>query len=625
MMRKEIERMPKITSPTDLAQLHKRLLQERNKYEVTVTLCSGTGCQASGSVPVHTALHATLEEKGISNKVLVRTTGCHGFCEHGPLMVIEPGDIFYCGLKAENIPDIVTETIIGKKVVERFLYEDPVTGKKIPRESDIPFYKEQNRILLGMNRLVDPLNIEDYIAIGGFSALAKALGSMSPEDIIGEIKKAQLRGRGGGGFPTAKKWETTRKADGRDKYIICNADEGDPGAYMNRSVLEGNPYAVLEGMLIAAYAIGAEKGFIYVRTEYPLAVRHSIKAIEQAREYGFLGENILGSGFSLDLAVARGAGAFVAGESTALMAALQGQVSEPRPKDVHTAIKGYKDAPSNLNNVETFATVPLIINEGADWFASQGTTKSRGTKIFALTGQIRNTGLVEVEFGTPISTILNKIGGGATNGKALKAIQIGGPSGGCIPASLFDLPVDYETLADAGSMVGSGGMVVMDEGSCMVDVARYFLEFLVDESCGKCVPCRYGVPRMLEIVTDITNGTGTEEQLVLLEDLCDTVAKTSLCALGKTAPNPVLTTLRYFRSEYETHVRERRCPAGVCRSLIHFEINEEACTGCGKCARACPQQVISGELKQSFHIDDEACVKCGICREECSFDAILVH
>jgi len=541
------------------------------------------------------------------------------------VQVIEPGNIFYCSLKTEHIPEIVSETVLKNRIVEQFLYEDPVSGEKIIRESDITFYHNQNRILLGMNRLVDPLNIEDYIAIGGYSALSKALTSMSPESIINEIKNARLRGRGGGGFPTAKKWETTRKAPGTMKYIICNADEGDPGAYMNRSVLEGNPHAVLEGMLIAAYAIGSEKGFIYVRTEYPLAVHHSVAAMKQAREYGFLGENILGSDFSFDLDVARGAGAFVAGESTALMAALEGQVSEPRPKDVHTAIKGYKDAPSNLNNVETLATVPLIINKGSDWFSSKGTTKSRGTKIFALTGQIKNTGLVEVEFGTPINTILQKIGGGAKNGKALKAVQIGGPSGGCIPASLFELPVDYETLADAGSMVGSGGMVVMDEGSCMVDVARYFLEFLIDESCGKCVPCRYGVPRMLEIVTDITNGRGTEEQLVLLEDLCDTVAITSLCALGKTAPNPVLTTLRYFRSEYETHVREHRCPAGVCRSLIHFVIDKYVCTGCGTCAKSCPQDAISGERKKLFHINEELCIKCGICRDECSFEAIHVQ
>jgi NADH-quinone oxidoreductase subunit F len=617
--------MPKLTSPAELVQLQKQLQQEQKQNDVTVTLCSGTGCQASGSQPVHTALKKELNNKGLSDKVLVRATGCHGFCEHGPLMVIEPGNIFYCGLKADDVSTIVMETIIGGKVVDRFLYEDPVSGKKIVKESDIPFYQDQNRVLLGMNRQIDPLNMEDYISIGGYSALSKALTSMKPERIIAEIKEAYLRGRGGGGFPTAKKWETTRKAPGSEKYLICNADEGDPGAYMNRSVLEGNPHSVIEGMLIGAYAIGAHRGFIYVRTEYPLAVHNTIAAIKQARDYGLLGEGILGTDFSFDLEVARGAGAFVAGESTALMAALEGQVSEPRPKDVHTAIRGYRDAPSNLNNVETLATVPLIINRGASWFASQGTTESRGTKIFALTGKIKNTGLVEVEFGTPISTILHNIGGGAANGKALKAVQIGGPSGGCIPSSLFDLPVDYETLIDAGSMVGSGGMVVMDEGSCMVDVARYFLEFLVDESCGKCVPCRYGVPRMLEIVTDITNGKGTEEQLDLLEDLSDTIAKTSLCALGKTAPNPVLTTLRYFREEYEMHVREHRCSAGVCRALIHFSIDEDLCTGCGVCAKGCPQGAISGEKKKPHHINQETCVKCGICREECTFEAILVH
>jgi NADH-quinone oxidoreductase subunit F len=510
-------------------------------------------------------------------------------------------------------------------VVERLLYTDPVSGAKIVHEADIPFYRAQDRVLLGRNKLVDPRKVEDYIAIGGYTALAKVLTSMTPEEVIAEIRASGLRGRGGGGFPTARKWEACRRARGEPKFVICNADEGDPGAYMNRSVLEGNPHSVLEGMLIGAYAIGARHGFIYVRTEYPLAVEHSRIAIGQARECGLLGENILGSEFSFDVQVARGAGAFVAGESTALMAALEGQVSEPRPKDVHTVESGYKNLPSNLNNVETWANVPLIINNGSAWFAAKGTPRSSGTKIFALTGQIKNTGLVEVELGVPLRTVLYDIGGGAVDGKEIKAVQVGGPSGGCVPAALFDLPVDFEALADAGAMMGSGGMVVMDESVCMVDVARYFLEFLQDESCGKCVPCRLGIGRMLEIVTDIANGRGTEKQLALLEELGETVALTSLCGLGKTAPNPVLTTLRYFRPEYETHVREKRCPAGVCRALVRYIIDPEKCTGCGICLRACPHEAITGGKRQPHHIHEKVCTKCGICREECKFEAIIVR
>ena len=506
----------------------------------------------------------------------------------------------------------------------RYRLRDPVSGQKIAHEGDIPFYRAQDRVLLGQNKLVDPKRIEDYIAIGGYSALAKALSSMAPEEIMAEIRSAGLRGRGGGGFPTAVKWETTRRAPETPKYVICNADEGDPGAYMNRSLLEGNPHAVWEGMLIGAYTIGAEQGFVYVRTEYPLAVEHVRTAIEQAREYGLIGENILGSEFSFDVRVARGAGAFVAGESTALMAALEGHVSEPRPKDVHTAERGYLDKPSTLNNVETWANVPLIINRGSAWFAAKGTPQSTGTKIFALTGRLKNTGLVEVELGTPLRTLVEDIGGGAVNGRGIKAVQVGGPSGGCVPAALFDLPVDFEALRDVGAMMGSGGMVVMDEGACMVDVAKYFLEFLQDESCGKCVPCRYGVERMLEIVTDITEGRGTEKQLALLEELGETVSLASLCGLGKTAPNPVLTTLRYFRSEYEAHIRERRCPAGVCRALITYHIDPEQCTGCGACLRACPHEAITGERKQAHTINQELCIRCGICREVCKFDAITV-
>ena len=615
--------MPRIASPADLVALRDEAQRQRAQHKTTIVMCAGTGCRASGCSGVQHHLEEEPARQGLQDTIFLRTTGCHGFCEQGPLMVIEPGDLLYCHVAPDDIPEIVSETLVGGRAIDRLLYTDPVSGARIAHEGDIPFYGAQNRQLLGQNKRIDPEKIADYVAIGGYAALVKAL-AMEPEEIIAEVRAGKLRGRGGGGFPTAAKWATTRAAPDADKYVICNADEGDPGAFMNSGLLEGNPHAVLEGMLIGAYAIGASEGFVYVRNEYPLALEHVRTAIAQAREHGLLGDNILGSGFSFDLHVARGAGAFVAGESTALMAALEGHVSEPRPKDVHTAEKGYLDKPSTLNNVETWANVPLIINRGSAWFAAQGTPESTGTKIFALTGQIKNTGLVEVALGTPLKTILFDIGGGAVNGRNIKAVQVGGPSGGCVPATLFDLPVDYEALSDAGAMMGSGGMVVMDDGACMVDVARYFLEFLQDESCGKCVPCRYGVERMLEIVTDITEGRGSEAQLALLEELAETVSLASMCGLGKTAPNPVLTTLRYFRSEYEAHVREGRCPAGVCRELITYAIDPEACTGCGVCLRACPHEAITGERKQAHIIDAALCTRCGICREECQFDAITV-
>jgi NADH:ubiquinone oxidoreductase subunit F (NADH-binding)/NAD-dependent dihydropyrimidine dehydrogenase PreA subunit len=479
-------------------------------------------------------------------------------------------------------------------------------------------------MLLSQNRQIDPANIGDYIAIGGYTAAAKVLGGMSPELIIDEIKKSGLRGRGGGGFPTGRKWEQCQTAGGDEKFVICNADEGDPGAYMDRSVLEGNPHAILEGMLIGSYAMGANQGYIYVRKEYPLAVKNTHKAIEQARDWGLLGENILGSGHSFDVEVARGAGAFVCGESTALMCSLEGKVGEPRPKDVHTVQDGLWHKPSCLNNVETWANVPMIINKGAAWFAAKGSNGSTGTKIFALTGRVKNTGLVEVSMGTSLRKIVYDIGGGAYNGVAVKAVQTGGPSGGCLPVEKFDLPVDFDTLAQAGSMVGSGGMVVMDEHTCMVDVAKYFLTFLQDESCGKCVPCRLGLERMLEILTDITEGRGRPAQIELLEDLGQTMAETSLCALGKTAANPVLSTLRYFRKEYEAHIDHKSCPAGVCRSLIRYEIDPEVCKGCGACLKACPHKAVSGKTKEPHGIDQSVCAKCGICKDVCKFNAISV-
>ena len=617
--------MTKLTSKASLDDLGTRLAADRGGAGKTLIVSAGTCGQACGALEVIDALREQLDAQGLSNEVAFRTTGCHGFCEQEPLAVIEPGNTLYCQIKPEDAADIVSQTVVGGEVIERLLYTDPASGEKVRTEAEVPFYRAQDRALLGQNEQLDPASIEDYLAIGGYSALAKVLSGLSSEQVIDEVKASGLRGRGGGGFPAGRKWAQCRAAESDEKYVICNADEGDPGAYMDRSVLEGNPHAVLEGMIIGAYAIGARQGYIYVRNEYPLALEHARTALAQARDLGLLGDNILGSDFSFDVEIARGAGAFVCGESTALMASLEGKVGEPRPKDVHTVEQGLWDRPSNLNNVETWANVPAIINNGAASFAAKGTEHSKGTKIFALTGRVTNTGLVEVAMGTPLRTIVYDIGGGASNGAQVKAVQTGGPSGGCLPVDKFDLPVDFESLAEAGSMVGSGGMVVMDERTCMVDVAKYFLNFLQDESCGKCVPCRMGIDRMLEIVTDITEGRGRPEQLDLLEDLGETVGQASLCALGKTAPNPVLSTLRYFREEYEAHIDEKKCPAGVCRALIEYVIDEDKCTGCGACLRACPHGAVTGEKKEPHTIDPEACAKCGICRDGCKFDAVLIR
>ena len=616
--------MPRLSTREDLEVMEKQLLTERRKINKTLIICGDTGCKASRSQEVIDAINKELLMQEIDSTVQLRVTGCLGFCEQGPIAVIEPGNIFYCHITPDDAHDIVSKTLKNGEVIDRLLYTEPVSGEKVRTESEIPFYQAQDRQLLFQNREVNPRSIEDYIAIGGFSALAKVIDSLSPEEIIRDIKMSGLRGRGGGGFPTGRKWAECREAPSDEKYVICNADEGDPGAYMDRCLLEGNPFLVLEGMMIGAYAIGASRGYIYVRNEYPMAVEHARIAVQQARKLGLLGEDILGSSFSFDVEVARGGGAFVCGESTALMASLEGKVGEPRPKDVHTVIDGLWHKPTTLNNVETWANVPSIILNGASWFASKGTKGSKGTKILALTGRIKNTGLVEVAMGTTIRHIVFDIGGGATNGKAIKAVQTGGPSGGCLPVDKFDLPVDFDVLYEAGSMVGSGGMVVMDESSCMVDVAKYFLTFLQDESCGKCVPCRLGTDRMLEIVTDITEGRGKLEQLDLLEDLADTVTQTALCGLGKTAANPVLSTLRYFREEYEAHITGTKCPAGVCKALIEYSIDPEKCTGCGVCKRACIHGAISGEKKDLHAIDSELCQKCGICRSECKFEAIQV-
>lgn len=617
--------MTRIDTGGSLQTAREKILRSSKNIKTTIILEGGTCCQPMRLSDIIEAFKDELSKQQFGANVHLRITGCLGFCEQSPIVIIEPGNTFYCHVSPDDVEEIVSKTVRDGKVVERLLYTDPVSGKKIRTESEIPFYKAQDRQLLSRNRLIDPCLIEDYIAIGGYSALARVLDEMTKEQIIKEIIASGLRGRGGGGFPTGRKWTECRDAPGNDKYVVCNADEGDPGAYMDRCLLEGNPHSVLEGMAIGAWAIGAAQGYIYVRNEYPLAVKHAHIAVDQARKMGLLGENILGSSFSFDVDVARGGGAFVCGESTALMASLEGKVGEPRPKDVHTARDGLWHKPTTLNNVETWANVPSIMLNGSKWFASKGTKGSKGTKILALTGRIKNTGLVEVAMGTSLRKIIFDIGGGGVNGKAIKAVQTGGPSGGCLPLDKLDLPVDFDVLYDAGSMVGSGGMVVMDEESCMVDVAKYFLTFLQDESCGKCVPCRLGVDRMLEIITDITEGRGVASQIALLDELADTVSQTSLCGLGKTAANPVISTLRYFREEYEAHINQKKCPAGVCKALITYSIDPDKCNGCGACQRACPHEAVLGIKKTAHVIDPHLCQKCGICRSECKLDAILVN
>ena len=616
--------MSRLNSYRELEHLREQLREQRQSITTTVMVCGGPGCQPSGSQAVINAVRDELSRQGLDQSVRLCVTGCHGFCEQGPVMVIEPGNVFYCKVSPEDAFEIVYQTVMKGELVERLLYMDPVSGERIRTEAEIPFYRAQDQQILSQNRMVDPCSVEDYIVAGGYSALTRVLNGVAPEEIINEIKSSGLRGRGGGGFPTGRKWEECWEAPGDEKYVICNADEGDPGAYMDRGVLEGNPHLVLEGMMIGAQAVGARKGYIYVRNEYPLTVKHSQIAVEQARELGLLGDSILGSSFSFDVDIARGGGAFVCGESTALMASIEGKVGEPRAKDVHTVVDGLYHKPTTLNNVETWANVPAILLNGSSWFASKGTQGSKGTKILALTGRIKNTGLVEVAMGTTIREVVFDIGGGAVNGNLIKAVQIGGPSGGCLPVDKFDLAVDFDALSEAGSMVGSGGMVVMDDETCMVDVAKYFLTFLQDESCGKCLPCRLGIDRMLEIITDITEGRGKPEQFDLLEELAATVSQTALCGLGKTAPNPVLTTLRYFRPEYEAHIDEKKCPAGVCKALITYSIDPDKCTGCGVCISGCVHGAITGEKKQVHVIDAELCQKCGICRSECKFDAIQV-
>ncbi len=622
--------MSRLNSKEELFELQKRLAASRTGEERFVAVCTGTGCLAHGAKEVYAAFEEEISKRGLNALVkekgegpTVRGTGCHGFCGRGTLVVIYPQKIFYQRVKPEDVPEIVEKTLIKSEIVERLLYTD-AQGNQVIHEEEIPFYSKQKRLLMDMNGKIDPKSIDDYLSIGGYTALAKAIFEMEPDKIIEEVTESGLRGRGGAGFRTGWKWEDAKQYDVPIKYVICNADEGDPGAYMDRSLLEGNPHSVLEGMIIGAYAVGATEGYIYVRKEYPLAVENATLAIEQAREYGLLGKNILGSGFSFDIKIARGGGAFVCGESSALMASIEGRVGEPRSKHIHATESGLWGKPTVLNNVETWANVPLIIKEGAAWYASMGTENSKGTKIFSLVGDVNHTGLVEVPMGMTLREVIFDLGGGIPGGKRFKAVQTGGPSGGCLPESLLDLPVDFDSLDDAGSMMGSGGMIVMDENTCMVDVARYFVKFLTEESCGKCTPCREGLRRMLQILTRITEGEGTEEDIALLEELGEVIGTASLCGLGKSAPNPVLTTIRYFRDEYLEHVREKKCRAGVCKPLVHYEIDKEKCTGCTVCAKRCPVEAISGETKKPHEIDQEKCIKCGICKDVCKFDAVKV-
>ncbi|MBW1797546.1 MAG: 4Fe-4S binding protein [Deltaproteobacteria bacterium] len=616
--------MTRLENREALTQLRKSV-QDRGPgaKRKLISLCAGSGCAAYGTSKVHKALIEELTRQDLQDKVEVKLTGCHGFCEKGPIMVLHPEGIFYPQLKEEHIPDIVEKTIKNGELVDRLIFKDPSTKKKITHERDIPFYKLQQRTVFGNNGMIDPTSIEDYIAVGGYGALEKALLDMTSEEIIDQIKKSGLRGRGGGGFPTGVKWESCRKHEG-NRYVICNADEGDPGAYMDRSLLEGNPHSIIEGMIIGAIAIGSHEGYVYVRHEYPLAVKNLTIALEKAGESGLLGKNILGSGFDFDIRISRGGGAFVCGESTALMASLEGQPGRPRAKYIHTVEKGFRQGPSNLNNVETWANVPVIINNGADWYASIGTENSKGTKIFSLVGKVVNTGLVEVPMGTTLRTIIYDIGGGTPRKKRFKAVQTGGPSGGCIPEQFLDLGVDFDELTKVGSIMGSGGMIVMDQDTCMVDVARYFLDFLKEESCGQCNPCREGIKRSLEVLNDICEGNGREGDIELLQELGSMIQKFSLCGLGTSAPNPVLTTIRYFRDEYEAHIRDKKCPAGVCKALFHYEIDEDTCNGCHLCALKCPEEAITGEKKKTHEIDQDKCIKCSICYDACKFDAVIV-
>jgi NADH-quinone oxidoreductase subunit F len=607
--RQRREQIARITNPAELPV--KQIL-----------LCAGTGCASSGALRLMEIVREGIAARGLEERVRVRSTGCHGFCEQGPIVVIEPGKTFYTGVKPSDIREIMERDVVGGEKVERLLYRDPTTGEWAATYENVNFYARQQRIVLANCGQINPERISQYFISGGYGGLEKALQTMTPAEVVETVRRSGLRGRGGAGFPTGVKWDLCRRAAGEKKYIVCNADEGDPGAFMDRSVLEGDPHAVLEGMLIGAYAIGADEGYIYCRAEYPLAIERLRIAIAQAERWGLLGTNILDSGLNFRVHIKEGAGAFVCGEETALLASIEGRRGMPRLRPPFPATRGLWDRPTNINNVETWANVPHILRRGADWYAAIGTEKSKGTKIFALTGKVNNTGLVEAPMGTTLREIIFAIGGGIRGGRPFKAVQIGGPSGGCLPEAMLDLSVDYETLSAAGAMVGSGGMVIMDDTTCMVDIARYFLEFIQKESCGKCTPCREGTKRMLEILVRITKGQGRPEDLDNLTRLATVIKDTALCGLGQTAPNPVLATLRYFRPEYEAHIRERRCPAHACAALAHYRIDPALCNRCGQCARNCPTGSIAGDKQTPYEIVWDSCSKCGICLEKCKFGAI---
>jgi len=620
--------LKKLKSLNELENLIEKTKKERQNDKRKIIVVSGGTCgRARGSQEVVDAVKQGIKKSNLTDKVHLRATGCIGFCDQEPIVLILPDKIFYPKVKPSMVTDILEKTIDKGQVIKDFLFEDPKTGEKIQHLEDIPFYKKQVRLISGNNEHIDPSNVLDYIASGGYSALYKIFKEkIPPKEIIKMVTNSGLRGRGGAGFPTGKKWESANEAKSVDgvKYVICNADEGDPGAYANRGLLEANPHSVIEGMIIGGYSINANKGYIYVRAEYPLAIEYFDIALKSAEALGLLGDNILGSGFSFNIKISKGGGAFVCGESTALMASIEGKAGEPRVKHIHSTTSGLFERPTVLNNVETWANIPLIINKGVDWYCKIGTEGSKGTKIFSVVGKVNNTGLVEVPMGVTIREIVQEIGGGVKQGKKFKAVQIGGPSGGCIPEQLMDLPIDYDSLTDAGAMMGSGGMIVMDENTCMVDVAKYFVNFLKNESCGKCTPCREGLVQMHGILTEITEGKGKEGDLELLQELAELVHDTSLCQLGVTAPNPILTTIKYFKNEYEAHIKEKRCPAKVCKALITFKINFDKCTGCHVCAKKCPVNAITGEIKQKHKINNELCIKCGICEESCKFSAVEV-
>jgi len=591
-------------------------------YRTHLMLCAGTGCVSNNSFKIKEALEKEIKKHSLQDEILVVMTGCNGFCAVGPVMIVKPDGIFYQNLIEEDIPYLVEEHFLKGRPVQKLMYFPPKEKEVIPKMMDIGFFAHQTLIALKNRGLIDPEKINEYIARDGYRALAKALTSMSPEQVIKEIKDSGLRGRGGAGFPTGLKWEFCRKSPGNDKYIICNADEGDPGAFMDRSIIESDPHLVLEGMIIGAYGIGANQGYVYIRNEYPLAMKRLEIAIDQARQYGLLGESIFESGFNFDIRIQKGAGAFVCGEETSLIASIEGKPPEPRQRPPFPAQSGVWGKPTNINNVETWATVPTIIFRGAKWFSAIGTEKSKGTKVFSLVGKINNTGLVEVPMGITLKEIIYDIGGGIPGGKKFKAVQTGGPSGGCIPADLINLPVDYEQLIKVGSIMGSGGMIVMDEDTCVVDIARYFLKFTNDESCGKCSSCREGSEALLEILNKICSGEGEEEDIIFLEELGKAIKDASLCGLGQTLPNPVLSTLQYFRNEYEAHIKEKKCPAGVCKALIQYFVDEEKCNGCLLCVKSCPQNAITGQKKEPQTIDQDKCIKCNMCYEVCKFNAI---